>query len=233
MTTNTYNSTFIARKTLSTEKISGLYNQLAWIYDAFTDFEPAHHRRAVALAAIQPDETVLEVACGTGRATLEIAGQIGKKGQFHAVDLTPGMLSRAQRRLAKAKLLDRVELKLADAASLPYPDSSVDVIFNAYMFDLIHTDHISLILSEFARVLRPGGRIVLVNMSKDKDGQTVYEWLYDHRLLGFASGGCRPVQMSAYLEPAGFHGVQRTYSQNHSFFFLNQLTGTEIVLARM
>lgn len=232
MASDTYQDVFIARNTLKTGKVPELYNRLAWLYDAFTDFEPAHHERAVALAEFQPGESVLEVACGTGRATLEIAKRIGGKDKFYAVDLAPGMLRRAQNRLQHAGLIDQVDTRLADAARLPYPDASIDVLYNAYMFDLVSADDMPVILAEFARVLKPGGRIVLVNMSKNRDGQTLYEWLYDHGLLGFASGGCRPVQMAPFLERAGFHNIRRTYWPNRSLFFLNWLSGTEIVLAR-
>jgi ubiquinone/menaquinone biosynthesis C-methylase UbiE len=231
MSTHTYDETFIVQRAPDSDKVRALYGRLARVYDLFTDFEPAHHRQAVALAAIQPHETVLEVACGTGRATAQIAREAGRDGRFYALDLTPAMLQRATRRLAQDGLLERVDLRQGDAADLPYPDASVDVIYNGYMFDLIDGERMPLILAEFARVLKPGGRVVLVNMSKNKDGQTLYEWLYERGLLGFASGACRPVQMAPLLKQAGFKDIKRFYGHNRSFFFLNWLTGTEIVLA--
>jgi ubiquinone/menaquinone biosynthesis C-methylase UbiE len=232
MTLHTYDEKFMVQRAPDSDKVRALYGRLARVYDLFTDFEPAHHRQAVALAAIQPHETVLEVACGTGRATAQIAREVGRDGRFYALDLTPAMLQRATSRLAKDGLLERVDLRQGDAADLPYPDASVDVIYNGYMFDLIDADRMPLVLAEFARVLKPGGRVVLVNMSKDKDGQTLYEWLYERGLLGFASGACRPVQMAPLLEQAGFKHIERIYRRNRSFFFLNWLTGTEIVVAR-
>lgn len=225
------NARVITQAFLNKEEVRELYGQIAWLYDAFTDFEPAHHRRAVDLAAIQPNETVLEVACGTGRATLEIARRMGKAGDFYAVDLTPGMLERARRRLARAGLLERVDLRLGDAFELPYPDAAFDVLYNAYMLDLVDTDDIPVIMAEFARVLKPGGRLVLVDMSKNREGKTLYELLYEKGLLGFASGGCRPVQAVPFLERAEFRDIQRIYRKNRSLFFMNWLTGTEIVIA--
>jgi hypothetical protein len=67
-------------------------------------------------------------------------------------------------------------------------------------------------------------------MSKDKEGKTLYEFLYEAGLLSFASGSCRPVLMKPYVEQVGFEKVERTYRRNRSWFFLNWLTGTEIVV---
>lgn len=79
-------------KTTHSESVSKLYGRLAWVYDLFTDHEPAHHRKAVQLAGIKEEDRVLEVACGTGRATVEIAKRIGPRGKLYAIDITEAML---------------------------------------------------------------------------------------------------------------------------------------------
>jgi len=211
-------------------KISKLYSRLAWFYDPFTDHEPAHHKEAIRMAGIKKDDLVLEVACGTGRATVEIAKLIGKEGRVYAIDLAEAMLERAKNKLKKHNLLDRVDLRLGDARNLPYSDRKFDVVYNAYMFDLIDITEMPSIISEFRRVLKPGGKLILVNMSKNKKGRTLYEFLYEKGLLGFASGACRPVFMKPFLEEAGFENIERIYRKNRSFFFLNLLVGTEIVI---
>lgn len=224
--------TVIVERSSHSGHIAELYSRLAWMYDFFTDHEPSHHRAAVQMAKIEPTHSILEVACGTGRATLEIAKQL-KEGQvFRAIDLTAGMMSRAKQRLKKQGLLDRVDFRIADARRLPFPDSSFNVVYNAYMFDLIDISEFSVILSELRRVLKPGGKLVLVNMSKNRNTKTLYEWLYEKSLLNFASGSCRPVLLQSFIEEAGFQAVTRTYRKNYSWFFLNWLTGTEIVIGR-
>ncbi len=220
----------IIEKTTYSGKISELYSRLAWIYDLFTDHEPAHHKRVVQMAGIKEDDVVLEVACGTGRATVEIARIIGEEGKFYAIDLTQAMLKRAENKLKKHNLLDKVDLRLGDAKNLPYPDETFDIVYNAYMFDLIDVSEFPTILSEFKRVLKPGGKLVLVNMSKNKKGKTLYEFLYEKGLLKFASGSCRPVFMKPFLEKTGFEKVERIYGKNRSWVFLNWLIGTEIIL---
>ena len=82
--------------------------------------------------------------------------------------------------------------------------------------------------NEFDRVLLAKK---FFDMSKKKEGKTVYEFLYEKGLLGFASGGCRPVLAVPFLEQAGFRDIQRIYRKNRSLFFMNWLTGTEIAIA--
>ena len=212
-------------------KIADLYNGLAPVYDFFTDHEIKHHKMAIQMAHICSDDLVLEVACGTGRATAEIADIIGRNNKLYAVDLTPGMMDRARKRLLKRNLLDKVDLKIANARDLPFPSDMFDVIYNSYMFDLIDLEEIPRILAEFKRVLKPGGKLILVNMSKRKKGLTLYETLYEKGILGSTSGSCRPVYLDYFLKDAGFEVIERVYADNHSWFFLNWLTGTEIVIA--
>jgi demethylmenaquinone methyltransferase/2-methoxy-6-polyprenyl-1,4-benzoquinol methylase len=221
----------ILEKSQYSGNISSLYSRLACMYDLFTDHELPHHREAIEMAQIDPREAILEVACGTGRATLEIARQIATGNKLFAVDLTEAMIQKAKKKLEREGLLNKVEFKPADAKALPFPDSSFNMLYNAYMFDLIDLSEIPEILSEFKRVLKPGGRLVLVNMSKNTDTKTLYEVLYEKGLLSFATGSCRPVLLEEYLKEASFQKVQRFYRKNHSWFPLNWLHGTELVIA--
>lgn len=220
----------IIEKSHYSGRISKLYSRLAWVYDLFTDFEPVHHKEAIQIAGIKENDSVLEVACGTGRATIEIIKHIGNEGKVYAIDLTEAMIERAKNKLKKRNLLNRVDLRLGNAKNLPFHNGTFDIVYNAYMFDLIDTSEMPNIISEFKRVLKPGGKLVLVNMSKNKKGKTLYEFLYEKGLLGFASGSCRPVFLKPFLEKVGFEKIERIYRKNRSFFFLNWLTGTEIVL---
>ncbi|MBI4799453.1 MAG: methyltransferase domain-containing protein [Desulfarculus sp.] len=151
---------------------------------------------------------------------------------MRAVDLTPAMLNKAQAKLARLGLLERVELGQGPAQALPHADNSFDVLYNSYMFDLVDSSQMPAILAEVRRVLKPGGRLVLVDMSKQGGGRTLYEWLYERGLLSFASGACRPVLMRPLVEAAGFAEVSREYRKNRSLFPLNWLHGSEIVTGR-
>ena len=133
-------------------KISELYTRIAWVYDIFTDHEITHHKKAIQMAGIKEDDLILEVACGTGRATVEIAKYLGEKGRLYAIDLTEAMIKRARAKLEKYNLIGKVELGIGDARRLPFPDGMFDVLYNAYMFDLIELREIPGIISEFKRV---------------------------------------------------------------------------------
>lgn len=210
-------------------RIAKLYNGIAWLYDFFTGHELAHHKRAVELADIRNNSSILEVACGTGRATAELAAKLGTTGRLSALDLTGAMLDRAKKRIHAKGTDPRVDFRLGDAKSLPFPDGAFDLVYNSYMFDLIDVRDMAEILGEFRRVLKPRGKLALVNMSKNIKGRTLYEALYEKGLLSFVSGSCRPVAMRELAEKAGFKDVRREYRPNHSLFLINLLHGTEIV----
>jgi hypothetical protein len=94
------------------------------------------------------------------------------------------------------------------------------------MFDLIPIDGFWPILKEFIRVLKPGAKIVLVNMSKPDSRKTFYEAIYEK---GVAIMPCRPVLMSPLLQTTGFKDVTRLYRPTHGWI-VSRLWGTEIVM---
>ena len=192
-----------------------LYDRLAPVYDAWGHLTESRARaRALALANIRNGERILEVAAGTGLAFAElVAGN--PDGRNLGVDISPGMLARAVRRL-EARGLENHELALASALDLPVADGSFDLLMNNYMFDLIDEAAWPRILGEFRRVLAADGRLVLVNMTLgERVGSGVYESLY--RLSPALMGGCRGVRLEAPLEAAGFRVRHREYIQQCLF----------------
>ncbi|MCZ7573686.1 MAG: class I SAM-dependent methyltransferase [Ardenticatenaceae bacterium] len=181
--------------------------------------------RGLELAAIQPEDRVLEVAVGTGATMLEILKRVDKANVVSGVDLSPRMLEKTRRAVADAGFTN-VDLRQGDARSLPFDDNSFDVLLNSYMLDLIPLGDMALVLGEFRRVLKDGGRLVLVNMSKDRE-ITLWERLYratPARLVPYLYGGCRPVLMAEHVSAAGFRDVRREFIKN--------LIPSEVVVGR-
>jgi len=173
--------------------IQSAYNLWSLFYGSIVvPMERKPRLRGIELAAIQPQDRILEVAVGTGAALLEILKRVDKANVVHGVDLTPGMLEKARRTVAKAGFTN-VDLRLGDARSLPFDDNAFDVLFNSYMLDLIPLADMPTVLGEFRRVLKKNGRLVMVNMSKEH-GITLWERLYQAtpvRLVPYLYGGCR------------------------------------------
>lgn len=209
------------------EKIQKYYSWRASNYDAGAGFEVEHHAEALRLANVKEGQHVLDVACGTGRGTVGLARAVGAEGRVDALDLSEAMLDQARAKIEKLELSSRVHFKQGNARELPYPDETFDLVYNGYMFDLIPLDGFMPILKEMRRILKPSGKLVLVNMSKPDERKTFYEKIYAR---GWAVMPCRPVLMSEYLEPAGFTHIQRFYRPTRGSI-VSLLWGQEIVLA--
>jgi demethylmenaquinone methyltransferase/2-methoxy-6-polyprenyl-1,4-benzoquinol methylase len=147
---------------------------------------------------------VLEVGAGTGHCVETLARAVGEDGLVHAIDLSEGMLRQARERIEKQDLTARVDLRQGDAAKLPYDDGSMDAVFMSFTLELFDTPEIPVVLAECRRVLRPGGRIVVVGMSQGEPGDPLvklYEWTHQH-FPNFVD--CRPISVRDTITEAGF-----------------------------
>jgi ubiquinone/menaquinone biosynthesis C-methylase UbiE len=216
--------------TYSDDKTKKYYAWRASNYDAMAEWEMEFHAEAVQLADAQKGQRVLVVACGTGRGMIELARAVGPTGRVDALDLSEQMIDEARAKCEKLGLNDRVHFKQGNAKELPYPDEAFDIVYNGYMLDLIPLDGFDPILKEMQRVLKPSGKLVLLNMSKPDEKKTFYESIY--RWTGIP---CRPVLMAPYLEGLGFKDIRRSYRapRPHNFYerIIGLLWGQEIVLA--
>jgi ubiquinone/menaquinone biosynthesis C-methylase UbiE len=192
-----------------------VYKKIAPIYDQWGRLtETKARKRCLELAGIRDGESVLEVAVGTGLAFVEIMG-LNPTGQNEGIDLTEEMLSRARQKAEKLGDTN-YRLKIGDAYNLEYADSYFDLVINNYMFDLLPEDDFSVVLAEFVRVLRPGGRLVMANMTQPEHW---YNWVWElvYRMNPAWVGGCRGVHLKPYLEGAGFVDVRREFISQMTF----------------
>jgi len=196
-------------------QVSDVYGKIAPIYDIWAWLTEGEARtRCLELAAIRDGEDVLEVGVGTGLAFVKIL-EANPSGRNEGVDLTSAMLMRAERRAARSGH-EGYRLRIGDAYDLPYPDDSFDVVVNHYMFDLLPQRDFVTVLAEFRRVLRPGGRLALVNMTHGKHWyNSIWNLLY--RMSPALLGGCRPVSLLPALRQCGFRETTREHVSQFSF----------------
>ena len=106
------------------------------------------------LAELAPGGQVLEIGSGPGRLAVKLA-ELAQGVRVIGVDISPEMVERAGALAVRLGVADRVEFRLGDASSLPFPDASFDVVVST--FSLHHWPNPAAGLSEIYRVLRPGG----------------------------------------------------------------------------
>jgi demethylmenaquinone methyltransferase/2-methoxy-6-polyprenyl-1,4-benzoquinol methylase len=151
---------------LEAEQVRRMFDRIAGVYDAMNTAMSAglHHRwraRAADLARVGPGSRVLDVAAGTGDLAIELARRVCPAGEVVGADFAEGMLARARAKAAGERLKPRFEW--ADALDLPYGEDSFDaatVGFGARNFA-----DLALGLAEMARVVRPGGRVVVLEIT--------------------------------------------------------------------
>jgi ubiquinone/menaquinone biosynthesis C-methylase UbiE len=201
----------ISRVRRSREQARKTYDRISGWYDAL-EGNWEKRAREIGLSAIsaREGETVLEIGFGTGHSLVSLARAVGGRGRVYGIDLSPRMLAIARRRVQKAGLSRQVLLENGDAASLPLGDASADAAFMSFVLELFDTPEIPVVLRECRRVLRQGGRIGVVSLSKE-GGRSFMRALYERgherfpRLLD-----CRPIFVGQALEEAGFADLHVT-----------------------
>jgi demethylmenaquinone methyltransferase/2-methoxy-6-polyprenyl-1,4-benzoquinol methylase len=148
--------------TLEEGQVRAMFDRIARVYDLMNSLMTAglHHRwreRAADLAAVGPGGRALDVASGTGDLAIELARRVGPTGTVVGSDFSEAMLDRAREKSSA------VTWEWANALELPYPDDGFDaatVGFGARNFADLDRG-----LAEMARVVRPGGRVVILEIT--------------------------------------------------------------------
>jgi ubiquinone/menaquinone biosynthesis C-methylase UbiE len=204
----------ISRVNRSKEAARVSYNRLSRWYDTIAGSTEKKYRDwGLEKLSAQPGETILEIGFGTGHCLVSLAKAVGVTGQVIGLDISDGMLAIARARLQAEELSDRVDLHLGDAAKLDFlTDASLDGVFMSFTLELFDNPEIPRVLQECHRILKPGGRIAVVSMTKtDPPGMAVrmYEWFHEH-MPNYAD--CRPIFARQAIEQTGFHIVNVSVS---------------------
>lgn len=149
------------------EGIRTMFDKIAADYDKLNhilslNIDKIWRRKAVReLVGDKPDAKVLDVACGTGDFTIAIAKSLSPSGEVTGIDISEEMMRVGRKKIAEAGL--SAELISGDCEALPFDDNTFDRI--SVGFGVRNFEHIDVGLSQMLRVLKPGGRLVILELS--------------------------------------------------------------------
>ena len=152
-----------------TARVRGVFDSVASNYDLMNDLMSAGLHRlwkrfALAQTGLRPGQRALDVASGTGDLGAGLARQVGRDGLAVLTDINREMLARGRDRLLDRGFAGEVEFVIANAERLPFPDRSFDCV--TIGFGLRNVTDKPAALASMRRVLRPGGRLLVLEFSR-------------------------------------------------------------------
>lgn len=155
----------------------------------------------IELARIKPGEKVLDVGCGTGDLTMLAKARAGAAGEVYGIDASPEMIEVARRKSEQAGV--KVDFRAGLIESLSFPDRSFDAVLSSLMMHHLPADLKRRGLAEIHRVLKPGGRLLVVDLKRP----TTF-WAHVLTALLLHGGLHRGVQdLQGMMEEVGFVDV--------------------------
>jgi len=187
--------TEMERVTRPREKARESYNSMSRWYDLFTSSEKKFTDSGIQMLNVQPDESVLEIGCGTGHALAKFTKT--NKNVF-AIDLSEKML-----KVSRGKVKEKdAGLCQADGLFIPFSNEQFDCIFISFTLELFDTPDIPKVLAEIYRVLKQEGKLGVVSLAKKETfAIRVYEWFH-RKIPTFID--CRPIYLQPLLKDADF-----------------------------
>jgi demethylmenaquinone methyltransferase/2-methoxy-6-polyprenyl-1,4-benzoquinol methylase len=167
--------------------VKDVFTEIASYYDEMNDLMSmgmikGWHRFMMKKAGDLRSKKCLDIGTGTGEIAFLLSQNAGKEGEVYGVDLTPKMLEYAEIKMKEMDLPRPVVFEVGDALSLRYDNDSFDIVTSGYM--LRNVTDIQKAIGEMYRVLRPGGRAVVAELSKPKNKviRLFYELYMKHRV---------------------------------------------------
>lgn len=174
------------------------YDRMSRWYDLMTGLSEKRYRKAgLSMLCPKSGEWILEIGCATGHSAVFIARAVVPEGHYTAIDISQSMLSKTAKRLQRADLAEYCDLQCADACNCTFPKDHFDAAFMSFTLELFNYDDMIALLRNLHSCIKPGGRLVIVSMSKvGNTGAMVrlYEWMH-HKFPEMVD--CRPI----YIEP--------------------------------
>ncbi|MBI4496383.1 MAG: methyltransferase domain-containing protein [Chloroflexi bacterium] len=176
------------------------YDLMIWFIDTFVFRGKLRElrQRTANLARMQPGDTVLDVGCGTGTLAMEVQSRVGATGRVFGVDPGPQQIARARSKAARRNL--PIDFQIGVIEQLAFPDQTFDVVLSTLMMHHLPDDLKRQGLSEVARVLKPGGRLIIADFKprKERQGQAAR----------FHAGGSGMHDLADLVKDAGFSPVE-------------------------
>ncbi len=192
------------------EFVREMFDSIAPTYDRLNhilslDVDRLWRRHAIKAVVDGTAQQILDVACGTGDSTIAIARSAAPGSRITGADISEGMMALVRSKAEKAGVADRISLQVADGEDLPFGEGSFDRVTCA--FGIRNFEHKELGLKEFYRVLKPCGRVVILELSLpgNKWLRKLYDLYFCHLLPKI--GGLVSGEKEAYRYlPASVHG---------------------------
>ena len=183
-------------------------------------FAPSHRLLIDNMADLAGPLRILDVGCGTGNLMGKLAERF-PEAKLHGLDISEGMLAKAARKCRR--LGERVQLKQGDGERLPYADDRFDVVACVHSFH--HYPDKAGSLHEMHRVLRPGGRLLLLDANRDGLwGLLVFQGLV--RAIERTVHHCTQAEYRTLLAGSGFAEVTQPTGGRTAPFLLNRATAS-------
>jgi len=185
------------------------YDLMEWFHGIFSFRGQTRklRQKTLALAQLQPGEQALDVGCGTGTLAIEVARCVGRKGRVVGIDPGTAQIARARAKAARRHL--SIEFQIGVIEQLPFPDQTFDVVFSTLMMHHLPAPLKRQGLVEIARVLKPGGRLVIADFKSKKERTG--------RAARFHAGGSNMQDLATLLKEAGFSQVETEEMQPPRF----------------
>lgn len=155
------------------DSIAASYDKLNHIMSL--DVDKIWRRHALKYIVDGTPQNILDVACGTGDSTIAAAKAAAEGSKVIGVDISEGMMALVEGKAVEAGVADRITTEVGDGENLRFEDGSFDRVTCA--FGIRNFENKEKGLSEFHRVLKPGGKVVILELSVPQN--KVLRWLYD------------------------------------------------------